>query len=153
MTAYDAVFLGVGLGDDTDLALPGDDLDGVWESLRFVEALKNGEPLEIGQSVAVIGGGNTAIDVARESLRLGAERVTVIYRRTRREMPAYAFEIDEAMHEGVRFAWRSLPVRLIGRSGSRRSNALPFGPGRRTTTVGAGRSPSQEANSCFELTR
>ena len=114
LSGYDAVFLGVGLGDDVQLRLPGDDLDGVWESLPFVEALKNGELMDLGRSVAVIGGGNTAIDVARESLRLGARRVTIIYRRTRREMPAYAFEVDEAAQEGVRFAWRSLPVRLLG---------------------------------------
>jgi glutamate synthase (NADPH/NADH) small chain len=112
--AFDAVFLAVGLGDDTRLDLPGDELSGVWESLPFVEALKNGEPIDIGQRVAVIGGGNTAIDVARESLRLGAHRVTLVYRRTRREMPAYAFEVAEAEREGVKFAWRTLPTRLLG---------------------------------------
>jgi glutamate synthase (NADPH/NADH) small chain len=111
---FDAVFLGVGLGDDVRLPLPGDDLEGVWESLRFVEALKSGESIDIGRRVIVIGGGNTAIDVARESLRLGAAHVTVVYRRTRDEMPAYAFEVDEAEQEGARFAWRSLPVRLLG---------------------------------------
>jgi glutamate synthase (NADPH/NADH) small chain len=121
LSTFDAVFLGVGLGDDVPLDLPGDDLDGVWESLPFVEALKNGEPIEIGRRVAVIGGGNTAIDVARESLRLGAAHVTVAYRRTRQDMPAYAFEVDEAEEEGVRFAWRSLPVRLLG---SRRVEAV-----------------------------
>jgi glutamate synthase (NADPH/NADH) small chain len=114
LSGFDAVFLGVGLGDDVRLALPGDDLEGVWESLRFVEALKDGEPIDIGRRVVVIGGGNTAIDVARESLRLGAAHVTIVYRRTRRDMPAYAFEVDEAEQEGARFAWRSLPVRLLG---------------------------------------
>lgn len=114
LSDFDAVFLGVGLGDDVRLHLPGDELDGVWESLRFVEALKTGEPIDLGRAVAVIGGGNTAVDVARESLRLGAKSVKVIYRRTRREMPAYPFEVAEAEQEGVRFAWRSLPVRLVG---------------------------------------
>jgi dihydropyrimidine dehydrogenase (NAD+) subunit PreT len=114
LAAFDAVFLGVGLGEDVRLELPGDDLDGVWESLTFIEALKNGHPIDIGRNVAVIGGGNTAIDVTRESLRLGASRVTLIYRRTREEMPAYGFEVDEAEQEGVRFAWRTLPVRLLG---------------------------------------
>jgi glutamate synthase (NADPH/NADH) small chain len=112
--AFDAVFLAVGLGDDVRLELPGDDLDGVWESLRFVEALKDGEPMDIGRRVVVIGGGNTAIDVSRESLRLGATHVTLVYRRTQGEMPAYGFEVDEAEQEGVHFAWRSLPVRLLG---------------------------------------
>jgi len=111
---YDAVFLGVGLGDDVPLELPGDELTGVWESLPFIEALKDGRLRDVGDRVVVIGGGNTAIDVARESLRLGAMHVTVVYRRTRAEMPAYAFEVDEAEDEGVTFAWRTLPVRLLG---------------------------------------
>ena len=102
------------LGDDVPLELPGDELAGVWESLPFIEALKNGRPRDVGDRVIVIGGGNTAIDVARESLRLGAAHVTVVYRRTRAEMPAYAFEVDEAEEEGVRFAWRTMPVRFLG---------------------------------------
>ncbi|HEY8645628.1 MAG TPA: NAD(P)-dependent oxidoreductase [Gaiellaceae bacterium] len=111
---YDAVFLGVGLGDDVPLGLPGDELTGVWESLPFIEALKDGVLHDVGDRVIVIGGGNTAIDVARESLRLGATHVTVVYRRTRAEMPAYAFEVEEAEDEGVKFAWRTLPVRFLG---------------------------------------
>jgi dihydropyrimidine dehydrogenase (NAD+) subunit PreT len=114
LTAYDAVFLGVGLGDDVPLELPGDDLAGIWESLRFIEALKDGELRDIGDRVVVIGGGNTAIDVARESRRLGARHVTVAYRRTRAAMPAYAFEVEDAEREGVVFAWRTLPVRFLG---------------------------------------
>ena len=114
LAAYDAVFLGVGLGDDVPLELPGDDLAGVWESLPFIEALKDNELRDIGDRVVVIGGGNTAIDVARESRRLGARHVTVVYRRTRAAMPAYAFEVEEAEHEGVTFAWRTLPVRFLG---------------------------------------
>jgi len=62
----------------------------------------------------VIGGGNTAIDVARESRRLGAEHVTIVYRRTRDDMPAYPFEVDEAEREGVHFGWRQLPTRIVG---------------------------------------
>jgi glutamate synthase (NADPH/NADH) small chain len=111
---HDAVFLGLGLGDDVPLELPGDELAGVWESLPFIEALKDGTLRDVGDRVIVIGGGNTAIDVVRESLRLGATHVTLVYRRTRAEMPAYAFEVNEAEAEGVRFAWRTLPVRFLG---------------------------------------
>lgn len=111
---YAAVFLGVGLGDDVPLELPGDELAGVWESLPFIEALKDGQIHGVGDRVVVIGGGNTAIDVARESLRLGATHVTVVYRRTRADMPAYAFEVEEAEDEGVTFAWRTLPMRFLG---------------------------------------
>lgn len=114
LAGYDAVFLSVGLGEDVPLELPGDELEGVWESLPFIEALKAGLPPDVGRHVVVIGGGNTAIDVARESLRLGASTVTIAYRRTRAEMPAYAFEVDEAEAEGVAFAWRTLPVRVLG---------------------------------------
>jgi glutamate synthase (NADPH/NADH) small chain len=110
----DAVFLGVGMGADADVSYPGDDLAGVWESLPFIEALKTGSPPNVGHDVLVIGGGNTAIDVAREALRLGAALVTIVYRRTRAEMPAFAHEVDEAEAEGVRFAWLTEPVRVLG---------------------------------------
>ncbi|HVA31938.1 MAG TPA: NAD(P)-dependent oxidoreductase [Gaiellaceae bacterium] len=110
----DAVFLGVGMGADTDVRYPGDDLPGVWDSLSFVETLKMSAPPTVGRRVAVIGGGNTAIDMAREAVRLGAEQVTMIYRRSRSEMPAYPFEIDEAANEGVHFQWLASPVRFIG---------------------------------------
>jgi glutamate synthase (NADPH/NADH) small chain len=110
----DAVFLGIGLGPDTDLSYPGDDLPGVWESLVFIEALKTGRPPKVGPRVVVIGGGNTAIDVAREAVRLGAEEVTVLYRRTEVEMPAYPHEIQEARDEGVRFRFLATPVEFLG---------------------------------------
>ena len=93
---------------------PGDDLPGVWESLTFIERLKTGRSPAVGHRVAVIGGGNTAIDVARESLRLGAEEVTIVYRRTKEEMPAYHQEVTDAEREGVRFLWLAAPVRFIG---------------------------------------
>jgi dihydropyrimidine dehydrogenase (NAD+) subunit PreT len=110
----DAVFLGVGMGADADVLYPGDTLPGVWDSLPFIEALKSGEPPAVGRSVAVIGGGNTAIDVAREALRLGARDVTLVYRRTLDEMPAYPHEVEEAEEEGVHFQWLAAPVRFVG---------------------------------------
>ncbi|MDA8346117.1 MAG: NAD(P)-dependent oxidoreductase [Thermaerobacter sp.] len=111
---FDAVFLGIGLGEDADVHYPGDDLPGVYESLPFIEALKEGRPLPVGRRVAVVGGGNTAMDVARETLRLGAEEVAVLYRRTEAEMPAFRHEVLEAMEDGVRFLWLTLPVELHG---------------------------------------
>ncbi|HEY2935059.1 MAG TPA: NAD(P)-dependent oxidoreductase [Gaiellaceae bacterium] len=110
----DAVFLAVGMGEDADVHYPGEELPGVFDSLPFIEALKTGNALHVGHRVVVIGGGNTAIDVAREAVRLGADRVTVVYRRTRAEMPAYAYEIEEAEEEGVRFQWLATPVRFVG---------------------------------------
>jgi dihydropyrimidine dehydrogenase (NAD+) subunit PreT len=129
LARFDAVFLGVGMGPDASLPLPGDDLPGVWDSLPFIEALKNGMPPDVGRRVVVIGGGNTAIDVARESRRLGASSVTIAYRRLRAEMPAYAFEVEEAEREGVRFAWRTLPVRLIGDERVERVECVSVRPG------------------------
>lgn len=111
---YDAIFLGVGMGGDVDVSLPGDDLPEVWDSLPFIEALKTGAAPEVGDAVIVIGGGNTSIDVAREALRLGARDVTLLYRRSEAEMPAYAHEVAEARGEGVRFQWLTLPVRIVG---------------------------------------
>jgi len=111
----DAVFLGVGMGADAGVRFPGDRLPGVWDSLPFIEAVKSDEPPPVGRSVVVIGGGNTAIDVAREALRLGAADVTLVYRRSEQEMPAYAYEVEEAREEGVRFHLLAAPVRFLGR--------------------------------------
>jgi dihydropyrimidine dehydrogenase (NAD+) subunit PreT len=111
----DAVVLAVGMGADADVRYPGDDLPGVWDSLPFIEAIKTGELPHVGASVAVIGGGNTAVDVAREAVRLGAQRVTMLYRRTRAEMPAYPHEVEEAEDEGVRFEWLTVQARFVGR--------------------------------------
>jgi dihydropyrimidine dehydrogenase (NAD+) subunit PreT len=110
----DAVFLGIGMGGDPDAPYPGDDLPGVWDSLPFIEAVKSGRPPQVGRSVAVVGGGNTAVDVAREALMLGAQEVTLLYRRTEDEMPAYAHEVEEARSEGVRLQWLTVPLRFLG---------------------------------------
>jgi glutamate synthase (NADPH/NADH) small chain len=110
----DAVVLAVGMGPDADVTYAGDELPGVWNSLPFIEAIKTGNPPDVGRSVAVIGGGNTAIDVAREALRLGAAEVTLVYRRTRAEMPAYEHEVEEALEEGMRIEWLTVPLQFVG---------------------------------------
>ncbi len=111
---HDAVVLAVGMGADSQLSNPGWDLPGVWSSLDFIEQVKLGHLKQIGQRVFVIGGGNTAVDVARISVRLGASDVTLVYRRGEAQMPAYAHEVAEAREEGVRFEWLTEPVRFIG---------------------------------------
>jgi glutamate synthase (NADPH/NADH) small chain len=111
---YDAIFLGIGLGDDVAVRYEGDERAGVWSSLRFIERLKRGLRLQLGERVVVIGGGNTAVDVAREARSLGADVVTLAYRRTEAEMPAYAHEVEEARDEGVDFRFLADPVRLEG---------------------------------------
>ncbi len=111
----DAVFLSMGLGEDINAGYPQDQLRGVWPSLRFIEQIKSAHIPPVGNRVAVIGGGNTAIDVARESVRMGASEVTIIYRRTEKEMPAYRAEVEAAKREGIRFLWLTVPVRFLGR--------------------------------------
>ena len=116
----DAVFLGVGMGADTDVALPGDDLAGVWESLPFIEALKTGRPPTVGDHVVVIGGGNTAIDVAREALRLGATTSRSSTAAREAEMPAYAARGRRGARGGrCASSWLDDPVRFLGTRAAR----------------------------------
>lgn len=111
---FDAIVIACGMGEDADAGCPGSELAGVWRSLPFIERIKTGDAPSVGASVAVVGGGNTAVDVAREAVRLGASEVTMLYRRTRAEMPAYAHEVAEAEAEGIRFSWLTIPVRYLG---------------------------------------
>jgi dihydropyrimidine dehydrogenase (NAD+) subunit PreT len=110
----DAVVLAVGLGPDADVAFEGDDLEGVWESLTFIEQLKTGPPPPVGGRVAVVGGGNTAVDVAVEAKRLGADVALLLYRRTEAEMPAYPHEVELARREGVEIRTLTSPVAFVG---------------------------------------
>ncbi len=98
---YEAVFLAVGAPLGVPLDLPGAHAHGVTEAMSFLRQYNIRGSVPVGKRVAVIGGGNAAIDAARTAIRLGAQSVTVIYRRTREEMPAYAEEIEEALQEGV----------------------------------------------------
>lgn len=116
---YDAVFLGIGLGATAPLGIPGENARGVWESLEFIFQTHE-KPLnkcEVGSHVVVIGGGNTAIDAANAAIRLGAESVTIAYRRSRDSMPAFAHEIDLAVSSGVQFMFNVAPQRIITKGG------------------------------------
>jgi dihydropyrimidine dehydrogenase (NAD+) subunit PreT len=115
---FDIVFLGVGLGRTQPLEIPGEGLPGVIDALRFIAEYKTYRGARVGRRVAVVGGGNTAIDAATAALRLGAEEVHVLYRRSEAEMPAYAFEYDLAKQEGVRFHWLTQPVAIHGAPGN-----------------------------------
>lgn len=113
---YDAVFLGIGLGATAGLELPGEQMPGVSEALEFIAQTHTG-PLEdcrVGKRVVVIGAGNTAVDAATEAVRLGAEQVTMAYRRTAKEMSAFAYEYELARSDGVEFKWLVQPVRFLG---------------------------------------
>ncbi len=117
---YDAVFLGVGLGKTLPLGIEGEDLSGVWEALDFIFQTHTGpyEQCEVGRHVLVIGGGNTAIDVATAAARLGADTVTIAYRRGEQAMPAFPYEYDLAKRDNIRFEWYAQPVRVVGKNGT-----------------------------------
>jgi NADPH-dependent glutamate synthase beta subunit-like oxidoreductase len=111
---YDAIFMGTGAWKDSKLAVPGEELNGCFTGIDFLSRLASGEKLEIRPVAVVIGGGNTAIDCTRNLLRLGAQKVFLVYRRTRREMPANPVEVEAAEAEGVELMFLSAPVRVIG---------------------------------------
>ncbi len=106
------LFLGIGAQKARGLGVPGETGPGVWSGIEYLRHRKEGEPVDIGRKVAVIGGGNTAIDAARMARRDGAE-VVLVYRRTRDEMPAVEAEIDDALVEGVNFELLAAPTAII----------------------------------------
>jgi glutamate synthase (NADPH/NADH) small chain len=111
---YDAIFLGVGIGKAKLLDVPGEDLPGVIDALRFIASYKAGQPVEPGPRTVVVGGGNTAIDAAIAAKLLGAGEVTVIYRKGENAMPAFAFEYAHAKREGIRFLWHTRITKIHG---------------------------------------
>jgi NADPH-dependent glutamate synthase beta subunit-like oxidoreductase len=113
---YDAVFIAVGLQKSRELNIPGEDAEGVIPGLEFLQRVNLGEKVQVGRRVVVIGGGNTAMDAARSALRLGAE-VTILYRRSRAEMPAIAEEIEEALAEGIKIRYLTAPIELLTENG------------------------------------
>jgi len=114
---YSAVFLGLGAHQGTKMRVGGEDSPGVIDGVTFLRQVSLGEEVKIGKRIAIIGGGNAAIDCSRTSLRLGAKKVTIVYRRTRTEMPAAAEEVEEALHEGVEIIFLAAPNRISIKDG------------------------------------
>jgi NADPH-dependent glutamate synthase beta subunit-like oxidoreductase/Fe-S oxidoreductase len=111
---FAAVFLALGAHKGLRLQIPGEDLAGVMDGIGFLKAVNAGAPPELGNRVAVIGGGNAAVDAARSAWRCGAQEVHVLYRRTRELMPALASEVEEACREGIQFHFLTRPLRMEG---------------------------------------
>lgn len=120
--SYDAVFLGIGSWQSQGLRCQGEDMEGVLGGIDFLREVTMNRIVSLGGKVLVVGGGNTAMDVARTAARLGADEVTIVYRRTLEEMPAERLEIDEAREEGVKFQFLVAPVEVLGEDG--RAKAL-----------------------------
>jgi NADPH-dependent glutamate synthase beta subunit-like oxidoreductase/coenzyme F420-reducing hydrogenase delta subunit/Pyruvate/2-oxoacid:ferredoxin oxidoreductase delta subunit len=115
---YKAVFLAIGAHKDRKLGIPGEgELEGIVSAVGFLRQVNQGENPEVGKKVAVIGGGNTAVDSARSAVRLGAEAVHIVYRRSREEMPAAKEEIEAAIHEGVKMSYLTSPLEIVGQDG------------------------------------
>jgi len=115
---YKAVFIGIGAHKGLKLKVPGeDDFEGLLDCIVFLRRVNLGDTTKPGRKVVVIGGGNSAIDSARTALRLGCEEVSILYRRSRREMPANPWEIEEAEREGVKIHYLAAPVKILGQNG------------------------------------
>jgi dihydropyrimidine dehydrogenase (NAD+) subunit PreT len=113
---YDVVILAIGMASVPKLGIEGEELNGVYDAIEFVKRTKTSPITDefLGKKVVVIGAGNTAIDGATCSVRLGAENVKILYRRSLEEMTAYDFEYEFAKQDGVEFRWLTAPVRIIG---------------------------------------
>ncbi len=111
---HDAIFLGIGLGAIHQLGVPGEELPGVTNALDLIAGYKSGERTAVPPRVVVVGAGNTAIDAAIASVRLGATEVHIVYRRGEEQMSAFTFEYEHARLEGVKFLWHAQPTRILG---------------------------------------
>ena len=120
----DAVIVAVGAWKSSSMRTPGEELDGVYGGIDFLRGVIQGNAPEIGEKVAICGGGNTAMDACRTAVRLGAKEVYVVYRRTRAEMPADKLEIDEAEEEGVIYKFLTNPLSFNGEDGKVKSITL-----------------------------
>jgi formate dehydrogenase major subunit len=115
----DAVYIAAGAHKAEKLGIPGEDLLGVIHGVTFMRLVNLKEELKIGSRVAVVGGGNTAMDAARSSLRLGAKEVSILYRRTREEMPVDSRELEQVEEEGIKVHYLTQPIRALSRDGIR----------------------------------
>ncbi len=114
---YDAVYLATGVSRSTRLGIEGEELEGVLSAVPFLRQVNLGQRVQIGKRVAVVGGGITAVDAATTALRLGAEKVSLVYRRSRGEIPAYPWELDEAEAEGIDLVPNTVATRILGKDG------------------------------------
>lgn len=137
---FDAVYVAVGMWKSISLGIEGEDMEGVYGGIDFLYDFCVGRPQHLGNKVAIIGGGNTAMDAARTAVRLGVKEVSVLYRRTKKDMPAEEIEIIEAEEEGIKFKFLVSPHSLVGKNGRLQGIKLqnmlaipPANPGERSS--------------------
>ena len=150
----DAVIVAIGAWTGMKVGCPGEELKGVYGGIEFLRTVAEGNPVPLGEKVVIVGGGNTAMDACRSAVRLGAKEVSVVYRRTEKEMPAEKIEIEEAKEEGVNFRFLVNPCELIGEDGVLKSVKLqvmelgePDAGGRRSPVPVEGKFEYIEADS------
>ncbi len=114
---YKAIFLATGAHKGEKMGIPGEELEGVYEGIEFLRKVNLGEDIKVGKKVAVVGGGNSAVDAARVALRKGAKEVHILYRREKRDMPAIEDEIVAAAQEGIHIDVLAAPTRVLGQGG------------------------------------
>ena len=114
---YKAIFLATGVWASQEMGIPGEKTEGVIHALDFLKQVNSDQGIEVGERVAVIGGGNAAVDAARVAKRLGAKEVWIVYRRSRSEMPAIGSEVDQAEQEGVKLSFLAAPVKVLSNNG------------------------------------
>lgn len=147
---YKAIFMATGAWVSQRMDIPGEGSNGVMPAIDFLKQVNDGTKVIIGSKVAVVGGGNAAVDAARTALRLGAKEVIVIYRRTRNEMPAIPGEIDEMEKEGVKIIFLSAPIEIIAADGKlARMKCIKMELGK--VDASGRRSPVPVAGSEFEM--
>ncbi|MHB8772646.1 MAG: FAD-dependent oxidoreductase [Syntrophales bacterium] len=144
---YAAVFVALGAHRGARMGIAGEEGPGVVDALSFLAAVNRGRNPQVADRVAVVGGGNSAVDAARTCLRLGAKEVTILYRRTREEMRAYPSEVEEAVREGVRLELLAVPNRIVAANGNLRVECLRAAAGRKD----ASGLPVSVAGSGFDL--
>jgi len=115
--AYAAIFVGIGAHKGLRLGVPGEDAPNVLSGIEFLHRVNAGERLDVGESVVVVGGGDTAVDAARVAARLGAKTTTILYRRTIQEMPAIKGEVEEAEREGIKIEFLAAPTAVVTDNG------------------------------------
>ncbi len=134
---FDAVYLAIGSWRATPLQIEGENLPGVWSGIKFLEEVAKKTKINIGDQVVVIGGGNTAMDCARTALRMGAKSVKLIYRRSKEEIPAASYEVEEALREGVEMFFLTTPSKIVSENGKKMVHCIKMTLGNRTAPAAA----------------